>query len=157
MANPFAMIKHLVNALFDEQALSTITQLPLPNVTTGIVTPTTVTAGASYANGTTVQVDSGTGVTTNMWCLGITILNSATVTTDAEIDVGTGASGSESWQGTVVVKAPAGTAADQSTFLPFAVPIFLPEGVRVATRARGSAATAFDIALQVKTGMKPAD
>lgn len=155
MANPIAMLKAMINALFDDQEQGSYTVLPAP-AASGLVTPATVTAGNAWANGTTVQVDDGTNVTEDMWCDGVYILNSATVGTSAEIDIGVGASGSENWQGTVAWKAPAGTAAQQAIFIPLAVPIFIPKSSRVATRARGSAATAFDIVLQTRTGMKTA-
>lgn len=153
MGSPLNILKTIVNALYDDQESGIIDLLPPITAASGAWTPTTVTAGTAFANGTTAVIDDGTGVTEDMWATGVYILNSATATTDVIMDIGTGASGSEKWLKTVNYKAPAGTAAAQAVFCPFAKPMFIPKGTRVASRARGSAATAFDIGLQIKTGL----
>lgn len=140
----------LVEALMDSQQRGRYVLNPIPNGTTGIVTAITHTAGNAYANPAYSEIEDSAPV--DYWIDHVYIFESATLGTDFEVDIATGAGGSEDVRRTFTVKA---RDANAMVVIQFAVPIFVPAATRIAVRARGSANTAFDIVLGIRTGLKP--
>lgn len=140
----------LVEAMMDSQQRGRYVLNPIPNGTTGIVTAITHTAGNAYANAAYSEIEDSAPV--DYWIDHVYIFESATLGTDFEVDIATGASGSEDVRRTFTVKA---RDANAIVVIHFAIPIFVPAATRIAARARGSANTAFDIVLGIRTGLKP--
>lgn len=139
----------LVEAMSDSQQRGRYVLNPIPNATTGIVTAITHTAGNAYANPAYTEIEDSAPV--DYWIEHIYIFESATLGTDFEIDIATGAAGSEDVRRTITAKA---RDANAMVVIHLAIPIFVPIGTRIAVRARGSANTAFDIVLGIRTGLK---
>ncbi len=140
----------LVEALYDSQQRGRYILNPLTNATTGIVTAITHTAGNAYANPAYTEIEDS--MATDSWIDHIYIFESATLGTDFELDIATGAAASEVVRRTITAKA---RDANAMVVIHLAIPIYVPALTRVAVRARGSANTAFDIVLGVRTGLKP--
>lgn len=138
------LIKTLINAKFDDQQATRYTIVPNPAATTFAVTMGTVTTNNGWDDWGTIDELIAT-TTEDYWVTHIYVV-SATVTTYAQIQIGVGASASETWIQGIPVKI---SDANVMKIYTLPRPIFVASGSRIATRAQGSAATNFDVALGV--------
>lgn len=126
-----------------------------PSATPG----TSVTPGASGAEGSWTQIASGANIAQDVWALALRISDGATSTAQKDhlLDIGIDPAGGTSYTAIVsnIVCGASSPVGAQGSGHHFLLPLFIPSGASVAVRIQGSNATAGTVRVGAKFYGKP--